>query len=84
MAAPQQFTGTVKFFDPNKKFGFIIIDNNGGDVYFSAAGLPRDASPPQSGERVQFTVRESRTLPDRKNAFNIRVIGARGTGPLSL
>ena len=43
----QRFTGRLKFFDEVKNFGFIIMDNDGGDIFvhyddLSKANLPKE------------------------------------------
>lgn len=54
-------TGTVKFFDASKKFGFITVDG-GGSAFVCQADL--DAFPDRSlvrSERVSFDIK-----PDRR------------------
>lgn len=29
----QRYTGTLKFFDENKNYGFIIMDDDGSDIF---------------------------------------------------
>jgi cold shock protein len=50
------FTGTVKFFDLRKGFGFIFVDG-GGDVFMHAKEL---AFAPKVGQRVAFTMTDDR------------------------
>lgn len=54
-------TGTVKWFNPNKGFGFIEPDEGGKDVFVhisavEAAGIDRL----NDGQKVSFEVQESR------------------------
>jgi glycerol-3-phosphate cytidylyltransferase-like family protein len=42
-----RYTGRLKFFDEVKNFGFIIMDNDGGDIFvhfddLSKANLPKE------------------------------------------
>ncbi|MEJ2747698.1 MAG: cold shock domain-containing protein [Anaerolineae bacterium] len=54
-AAPEE-TGTVKWFDAKKRYGFIQRDN-GGDVFVHATGMADpSAEALKDGERVRFTV----------------------------
>ncbi len=38
---PEEIEGTVKFFNPEKGFGFVVPDNGGQDVFVSARTLER-------------------------------------------
>ena len=29
----QRYTGRLKFFDPKKNYGFIIMDSDGSDIF---------------------------------------------------
>ena len=54
-------TGTVKWFNPNKGYGFIEPDEGGKDVFVhisavEAAGIDRL----NDGQKVSFEVQESR------------------------
>lgn len=54
-------TGTVKWFDPTKGFGFIVPENGGNDVFVhisavQAAGLPGL----DEGQKVEFEEQENR------------------------
>lgn len=56
--------GKVKFYNLKKGFGFIVVDENGSDVYFNRASLPRDREyDPVEGDSVEFEVREARLGP---------------------
>ncbi|MDG1708558.1 MAG: cold-shock protein [Emcibacteraceae bacterium] len=54
-------TGTVKWFNPNKGFGFIEPEDGGKDVFVhisavEAAGIDRL----NDGQKVSFEIQESR------------------------
>jgi CspA family cold shock protein len=51
--------GKVRFYDPDKGFGFITKDG-GGDVYVRASVLPAGVATLRPGQRVEFGVVEGR------------------------
>lgn len=58
----KQLTGTIKFFDRKKRFGFIIA---GKDEYFfhAAATKPADFKALQEGVSVNFTLIQGKKGP---------------------
>ena len=55
-------TGTVKFFNTSKGFGFITPDNGQQDVFVHVSALERSGIPHlQDGQKVSFE-----TEPDRQ------------------
>lgn len=38
-------TGTIKFYDNKKGFGFIIPDEGGKDIFFHVSGLGTEMQP---------------------------------------
>jgi len=53
-------TGKVRFYDPEKGFGFIVKDEGGGDVYVRASVLPVGVATLKPGQRVEFGVADGR------------------------
>lgn len=53
-------TGTVKFFNASKGFGFITQDN-GNDIFFHVSEI--QGQEPQDGDKVEFEVGEGRKGP---------------------
>lgn len=56
-------TGTVKFFNPDKGFGFIAPDEGGGDVFVHVTALQRSGIDTlQEGQKLSFEIiRDKRT-----------------------
>jgi cold shock protein len=54
-------TGTVKFFNEEKGFGFIAPDNGGNDLFVHASGI--EEGPIADGDKVEFEVGEGKKGP---------------------
>lgn len=54
-------TGTVKFFNQEKGFGFISPDNGGKDLFVHTTGI--EAGPIKEGDKVEFEIGEGRKGP---------------------
>jgi CspA family cold shock protein len=52
-------TGTVKFFNDDKGFGFITQDNGGADVFVHVSALQQGGSL-REGDKVSFEVGQDR------------------------
>lgn len=62
-------TGTVKFFNIQKGFGFITPDEGGKDLFVHASSI--DGESLNEGQKVEYTQEEGRKGPEAKN---IRVL----------
>ncbi len=51
--------GKVKWYDPEKGFGFLSTDE-GGDVFVRASALPQGTEGLKSGTRVEFGIVQGR------------------------
>lgn len=61
-----QNTGTVKFFNEAKGFGFIAQDNSSNEYFVHANNL---SQPVEKNDKVAFDVREGRKGPE---AYNVK------------
>lgn len=57
-------TGTVKWFNPTKGFGFIQPENGGNDVFVHISALgPLGLKTLNEGQRVSFEIESQRGKP---------------------
>ena len=63
-------TGTVKFFNKAKAFGFITPDNGGKDLFVHQNSIISGEL--TDGCKVQFEIEET---PKGLNAINVKVVG---------
>ncbi|WP_196894768.1 cold-shock protein [Aureivirga marina] len=61
-------TGTIKFFNDEKGYGFITPDQGGRDVFVHINGLVDEVA---QGDKVSYDVEEGRK---GLNAVNVKVI----------
>mgnify|MGYP001174773573 CR=1 FL=1 len=58
-------TGTVKFYNENKGFGFIAQDNGKNDLFFHITNL--DTKTISDGAKVEFEIGEGQGGPQAMN-----------------
>jgi len=67
-------TGTVKWFNNNKGFGFIVPDDSSADLFAHYSSIEASGYKSLAEEdRVEFEIQEG---PKGLQAVNIRVIGS--------
>lgn len=64
-----QITGTVKFFNEEKGFGFIKHDQSGTETFVHANGLIDQI---EANDKVIFDVEEGRKGPNAVNVKRVR------------
>lgn len=62
------FTGTVKFYNEAKGFGFIIDDETQNDVFLHATGLVDKVT---QNDKVSYEIKEGKKGP---NAINVKKV----------
>jgi CspA family cold shock protein len=68
-------TGTVKFFNEGKGFGFIKPDSGGDDVFVHANELQKSrVEYLEEGQKVQFDLGPSKKKPGKTVAINLKVL----------
>ena len=65
LASSVEMTGTVKWYNPDKGFGFIAPENGGRDVFLHATAIERAGmAPPQEGQIVRMNVVQGAKGPE--------------------
>jgi CspA family cold shock protein len=66
------FTGTVKWFNATKGFGFIVQDNGGKDVFVHHSAIQAEGYRSlDEGQRVQYEVEQTPKGPAATNVSPI-------------
>ena len=67
--------GTVKWFNPDKGFGFITDEATGKDVFVHFSAIVADGFKTlNEGQAVEFDVEEDTKNPGRSRAVNVKVL----------
>ncbi len=64
----EQNTGTVKFFNEEKRYGFISESGTGKDFFVHANNIKQ---PIKSNDKVEFDIQQGNKGPE---AVNVRVV----------
>jgi cold shock protein len=67
-------TGTVKWFDPQKGFGFISPDGGGPDVFIHHSALPEEIRSLAEGQAVEYET-ESTPRGSKVSKITIKTSG---------
>ncbi|TLS66971.1 cold-shock protein [Mariprofundus erugo] len=63
-------TGTVKWFNDTKGFGFIAQDNGGDDVFVHFSAIHVDGFKSlQEGQKVEFEIEDGQKGPQARNVI---------------
>lgn len=66
-------TGTIKWFNPTKGYGFVQPEDGGKDVFIHISALESAGlTTLQEGQRIEYELASSK---GRTSAVNIKVIG---------
>jgi CspA family cold shock protein len=66
-------TGTVKWFNPTKGFGFIVPDQGGKDVFVHISAVEKAGLKTlNEGQKVEYELQENR---GKEAAVNLRLVG---------
>ena len=79
-ASAQRFNGTLKKWNDERGFGFLVAEHGGQELFVHASAFPRSGRPPLVGEPLSFEVELDRD--GRKRAVRVRRPGDRAApGP---
>lgn len=71
---PIRFNGTLKKWNADRGFGFVVAEHGDQDVFVHVSAFPRDGQQPIVGESLSFEMALDRE--GRKRAVNVRRAGS--------
>jgi CspA family cold shock protein len=75
MSTAARVTGKVKFWNGEKGFGFVVPDDNSGDVFVHVTGLANSIPHLLPDQRVSYEVVASdRGKGNGKKAANVKLV----------
>lgn len=72
-STPVRFNGTLKKWNADRGFGFVVAEHGDQDVFVHMSAFPRDGQRPIVGESLSFEMALDRE--GRKRAVNVRRAG---------
>ncbi len=74
-------TGTVKWFNPTKGFGFIVPDDGGSDVFVHISAVEKAGlNGLFEGQKLEFELQENR---GKQAAANLKSLDGEGGGDVA-
>ncbi|NMB02998.1 MAG: cold-shock protein [Tissierellia bacterium] len=68
-------SGTVKWFNADKGFGFISNDEGGEDIFVHFSGIVASGYKSlNEGQKVTFDIEEDSRDPKRSRAVNVQIV----------
>jgi cold shock protein len=71
---PTKMTGTIKFFDADRGFGFIVPNAGGAELFVHITSLPDGIDYLTDGQRVRFEEQPSRRKAGKFEAVAVEVM----------
>ena len=71
---PNKTTGTVKFWDANRGFGFVTPNSGGIELFCHIRSVPEHIEELHGGQRVRFEEAPSQRKPGKFKAVSIEVL----------
>jgi len=69
-AAASRFNGTLKKWNADRGFGFVVADHGEQELFVHVSAFPRDGRPPTVGEPLSFEMELDKD--GRKRAVRVR------------